>query len=267
MSPQQPVRQVEDALEPEESGQGRSTIKFPYLDLDDAVEVAKAIHTAGGTSCQKDQLAAQLEQSATGGGFNLRLITAKLFGFVSYDRGTVSLTSLGQKISDPEKQKSARVEAFLAIPLYKAIYEQFKGTTLPPNAGLESAMETLGVAPKQKDKARQVFQRSATQAGFFAYGNNRLVPPTIKASGEPEKPKDDPGGSNPEDDDKKDKGKKLDPFIQGLLAQLPPAKTPWPIEARKKWLQLAASVFDVMYSAKDGDSGELSITVNKFSAT
>jgi len=41
---------------------------------------------------------------------------------------------------------------------------------LPPAAGLETAMVALGVTPKQKDTARQVFQRSATEAGFFAYG-------------------------------------------------------------------------------------------------
>lgn len=32
-------------------------------------------------------------------------------------------------------------------------------------------IEKAGVAPKQKDKARQVMQRSATQAGYFAFGN------------------------------------------------------------------------------------------------
>src|SRR6185312_10276412 len=147
MSMKDVVRPLDDA-EPEESGQGRSSIKFPYLDLDDAVEVAKGVHHAGGTSCQRDQLAAQLGQAATGGGFNLRLITAKMFGLITYDRGTVSLYPLGQKIVDPDKEKAARAEAFLNIPLYRAIYEQFKGTTLPPNAGLEGAMENLGVAPK-----------------------------------------------------------------------------------------------------------------------
>lgn len=34
-------------------------------------------------------------------------------------------------------------------------------------AGLEAEMVRLGFAEKQKDKARQVFQRSAMQASFF----------------------------------------------------------------------------------------------------
>ncbi len=263
MSTKDVVRPIEDSAESEEPGQGRSSIKFPYLDQDDAVEVAKGVHRAGGTSCQKDQLAAQLDQAATGGAFNLRLITAKLFGFINYDRGTVSLAPLGQRVVDPEKEKSARAESFLTIPLYKAIYDQFKGTTLPPNAGLEGAIENLGVAPKQKDKARQVFQRSATQSGFFSYGNNRLVMPTIKATTEAEAKKEekkDEGDEAPNTDRKREQH----PFIQGLLDKLPKPETEWPVEARKKWLQTAANIFDLMYSSDGGD--ELSITVNKDSA-
>src|SRR5207244_3608808 len=108
--------------------------------------------------------------------------TAKTFGMITYTQGIVSLTSLGSRICDPNQEASAKADAFLAVPLYSRIYEQFKGGVLPPPSGLETAMVTLGVAPKQKDTARQVFQRSATEAGFFAYGPNRLVLPSIKAS-------------------------------------------------------------------------------------
>jgi hypothetical protein len=48
----------------------------------------------------------------------------------------------------------------------------------------------LGVAKKQTDKARQTFQRSAQQAGFFAYGQDRLVMPAV-GPGMPEPKKDD----------------------------------------------------------------------------
>lgn len=256
------VGQLEDLVEQEESGQGRSTIKFTYLDQDDAVAVAKGVHAAGGTSCQRDQLAAQLGQAATGGSFNLRLITAKLFGFITYDRGTVTLTPLGARVVDEEKEKVARVESFLNIPLYKAVYDQFKGTMLPPNNGLESAMENLGVAPKQKDKARQVFQRSATQAGFFAYGNNRLVMPIIKGSTAP-------AVTPAEEEIKPDKKREKDederhPLIEGLIKTLPKAETEWTVEARKKWLQAASNIFDLIYT--DSNGGSISVTVAKDSA-
>ena len=40
-------------------------------------------------------------------------------------------------------------------------------------------MVSLGVAAKQKDRARRVFQRSAERAGFFEHGNGRLVMPGV----------------------------------------------------------------------------------------
>ncbi len=46
-----------------------------------------------------------------------------------------------------------------------------------PDSALEAEMETLGVAPKQKAKARQGFQRSAEQAKRFGRGRDRLVLP------------------------------------------------------------------------------------------
>ena len=51
----------------------RSTIGFPYMDLDDALEVASAIHdNVGQGECDEDQLAAWLQLSVKSSGF-LRL--------------------------------------------------------------------------------------------------------------------------------------------------------------------------------------------------
>ena len=249
-----------------EPSQGRSTIKFPYLDLDDAVEIARTVHEIGGTSCQREQLAASLNVVPTGGGFNLRLVTARLFGFVAGEKGTVSLTDLGSRVCDPQQEKAARAEAFLLVPLYKALYENFRATTLPPSTGLESTIESLGVAPKQKDKARQAFLRSAAQAGFFAFGNNRLVLPAIKSGGDPEKVREEPRGNQVPLERKERElagGRSLPPFVVGLLEKLPEPEGSWPKEGRKKWLQTAANIFDLMYSTDEQDTGELTISITR----
>jgi len=256
-----------ELVETPDGGRERSTIAFPYLDLDDAVEIAKAVHTVGGSNCQWDQLAAQIGAAANGGGFRMRVQTAKMYGLLTYDRGTVTLQPLGTRINDPEQEKAARAESFLTIPLYKAIYEQFKGGTLPPPSGLETAMATLGVAPKQKEKARQVFQRSATQAGFFAYGNSKLVMPSIKASAnttvvsenEEEAPEPEKKRKEPERD-------KRDPLIEGLLNELPQPKSEWSTEDRKKWLEMASAIFNVIYKDSDDSRGSLRVVVEKTSA-
>src|ERR1700687_5153544 len=144
-----------------ESTRGRSTINFPYSDQDDAVEVATAVHVVGGTSCDWDQLAAQMKQAAGGGGFRIRVMAARAVGLLTYDRGSVSLTDLGIRIVDPKFARIARAQSFLEVELFKTMYEKLKGGMLPPVAAIERAMEAAGVCPKQKDKARQVVIRSA----------------------------------------------------------------------------------------------------------
>jgi hypothetical protein len=252
-------QEVKSAETPEngEGERGRSTISFPYNDLDDVVNVAKAVQAVGGTSCHWDELAAKLgAASSNSGTFRLRMLAAKTFTVLNYDKGTVTLTPVGTRICDPQQEKAARVEAFLAVPLYSKVYEEFKSGSLPPNSGLENFMVKVGVAEKQKDKARQVFQRSAKQAGFSEYGD-RLVRPSIKAGdvalvvAQPtETPDDDTKKKKAKDED----GEELHPFIQGLLKKLPPADSEWPNDKRAKWLQAAVNIFDLMYTELEDDS-------------
>lgn len=249
-----------EPLEVPDGERGRSTISFPYADLDDAVNVAKAVHAVGGTSCQWEQLAAKLDQSSTSGTFRLRMLGAKTFAVLTYDKGVVTLTPLGSRICDPQQEKAARVEAFLAVPLYLKVYDEFKSGSLPPTSGLEAAMVKMGVAEKQKDKARQVFQRSAKQAGFSEYAD-RLVRPSIKASDTipATTPQETP--ENPEKKKSRDEGdNELPPFIRGLLTKLPPPDSEWPNEKRAKWLQAAVHIFDLMYTDSEDDS-KRSITI------
>jgi hypothetical protein len=229
------------------------------------------VQHVGGLSCTWDQLAAKMNQAANGGGFRTRVASAKTFGLLTYGGGSVSLTKLGSQICDPEQEAQAKAEAFLCVELYRAIHEQFKGVTLPPATGLEAAMVTHGVSQKQKERARQVFTKSATQAGFFAYGPNRLVAPAFKngkkpdevspaGTGEPEnKPDNKKGGDG-------GGGKKYHPFIDGLLATLPPAelnadKTEWSLRGRQDWLQTAAGIFNLIYTAQADDKGSVIVSV------
>jgi hypothetical protein len=254
--------------EPDESDGKRelSTIKFPYTDLDDAIEVAKGVHSAGGSGCDWDQLAAELNLKATGGGFRLRVLSAKVFGLLTYEKRSVTLSPLGTRICDPQQEKVARAEAFLMVPLYKAVFDKFRGATLPPTNGLETAMVALGVSPKQKDKARQVFQRSANQAGFLAYGPDRLVAPTNKGSAEAGSTNGkEEHGEGSEKKKEKDDESKRDPLIEGLIKRLPEPNSPWPLDARRKWLQTACNAFDLIYTGSE-DGGSLKIEVNKDSA-
>jgi hypothetical protein len=160
-----------------DTGRIRSTIAFPYGSLKDAEEITRALHETWGGSASPEQLAGGMNASHRSGAFRLKTNTARTFGTIDSARGQLTLTQLGRRILDPQTRASARVEAFLHVPLFQKVYEEFKGVTLPPDTGLEYKMAGFGVSKKQTAKARQAFQRSAEQAGFFKHGKSRLVLP------------------------------------------------------------------------------------------
>ena len=150
---------------------GRSEIAFPYLPLDEALSVPQAIHENGSVPCSRDQLAVAMKMAPGSGAFSLKLGAARMFGLVESQEGRYQITPLGDQAisSDEIAARTARVKAFYSVPLYKRTYEEFKGKALPPRPrGLENAFASFGVAPKQTDKARQAFERSAQFAGFFS---------------------------------------------------------------------------------------------------
>jgi len=243
----------------------QSTISFPYRDLESGIAVAQAIHNAGAVALSTDQLAGVMSLQAGSGNFVLKVMTARIFGLVTYAGGKYELTDLGFEITekDDKRNKLARANAFLTVPLYRKTYEDFKGRQLPPRLGLEQAFVRYGVSLKQKEAARQAFEKSANQAGFFAAGSDRLIEPIIGGGAPPinRTPPDDGGGGNgggnggPAISEGPDVSG-YHPFIQGLLDTIPEPGTNWAMEGRAKWLQAAANIFDLIYKG----SGEIQIT-------
>src|SRR5205807_238723 len=135
---------------------------------------------------------------------------------------------------------------FLRVPLYRAIYDSHKGGTLPPPSGLETEMFNLGVVKKATERARQVFQKSAQQAGFLAYGTDRLVLPATGGTPLPAPTTPPLGDPKPHDRHKGggDGGGGRHPFIEGLLKELPPEGADWATVDRVKWLKTAAMLFE-----------------------
>ena len=127
---------TEKAQTPEKQQRVRSKIDFPYTALDLAIALAKAVHALG-SECDWAQLGARLDMAADGGGFRQRLQAARMFGLITYNSSTVTLTQLGAQINDPDQLAGAKVQAFLNVALYKAIYDEYRTTTLPGAEGFE----------------------------------------------------------------------------------------------------------------------------------
>jgi hypothetical protein len=248
-----------------------SQIQFPYSDLERSVMLARFVHDLGGQSrVEIAQLAVVMDQSASGGTFRGRLYAAKMFGIIDTEGGEAWLTPLGLKILDIDTRVAAKAEAFLNIPLYKAMFEKYNGYALPPPAAIERQMETFGVPQKQKERARQAFSASVNYAGFIAT-NGRFSKPAIPArvlpgaeeepettlseASIPQRPTSHGGGSGAGGGGGQDT-QGLHPFIQGLLKSLPAAESDWSVQDRVKWLQTAASIFGLIYK---GD-GTITVT-------
>lgn len=248
--------EVADATDDPTTGgeRERSSIGFPYMNLVDALEMTKAMHdNVGLGECTEDQLAAWLGLSSRSSGFRVRTATAKMFGLIeSPSSGNFTLSQLGRAAVDPSRAAKAKVEAFLSVPLYRLVYDNYKGGVVPPTAAFESDIKRWGVAAKQAARARQALERSADEAGFFSMGRGRLVMPAVAnykgadasppADDKPPKPPADNGGLPPE----------IDPIIKGLIVRLPPAGSVWASEERELWLNILKSSFQLVYKEPEG---------------
>ena len=241
------------------AGRQISKIQFPYIALDDAIGLARQLLEAGGVPMDRDQLAAAIGTAPTGGMFAVKLSALRMFGLVAPDAsGRLSLTERGFDILDPERERAAKIDAFLSVELFRAVYEQFKGRQLPPRPiGLEQALVSLGVSSKQKDRARVTLDRSARLAGFFpASGEDRLVmpldvpkkrvaselviiPPLLDDTRQPDEHLNLPV--------KNSNHQRLDGVILALIDKLPSAGNPFSSEDRKKWLAMMGMAFDMAY--------------------
>jgi len=231
----------------------RSKIDFPYSDLDGALDLSRMLLSkTGGAPCEDTQLACWMNQTATGGTFRTRVYAARMFGLIEMGQGRISLSHLGRNALDETHASGALVDAFLRVPLFSKLYELYKGYVLPPAAAIERQIESLGVSPKQKDRARQTFMKSAITAGFVDAQTGRFTKPAV-ASAPPAF--DTQSDRNKGGDD--DGGNGHHPFIEGLLKTLPKTGENWPVKDRAKWLKLAANAFDLIYA---GD-GEIEIKV------
>ncbi|WP_421882566.1 hypothetical protein [Methylibium sp.] len=245
----------------------RSAIAFTYDDFDSAAAVAQAIHSnVGHGTCSMAQLAPWMKQSVKSSGFRVQLAAARLFGLIdSNDPETYRLTPLGIRVVDPAQMRAAKAEAFLNVPLFKALFEKYKGSLTPPNAALEREIVALGVSEKQKARARQVFESSAKQTGFREHGPAQLVMPAVVVpppSGQALPPGGSGGGGGGgSGGGGGDLGLDLDPLLIALLQKIPNQGAPWPKEKRLRWFKTFAMNVSQVYDEED-DPVELNVTAS-----
>jgi hypothetical protein len=226
----------------------RSIVRFCYEDLGSAQSVVKALHSQYGGRATYDQIAAELHSSPKSGAFRNKVSAARMFGFVTVDRqGVISPTPLGENLLDELTASDAKAEGFLNVPLYAQLYERFRSSTLPGDKGLENVIREMGVAAKQVVTARQVFQRSAQQAGYFRHGRNRLVKPPqgiVTESGYAEERTD-------ERQEEGQPGMQADPLLASLFQKLPSKGEGFSKSQRDNFVTALNAIFTLVYGPED----------------
>jgi hypothetical protein len=220
----------------------------------------------GTGDCDDSQLSAWMNVSHKSSGYRIQISAARMFGLIETNSGSHKLTPWGRAIVDPQQERTARANAFLNVPLYKAMYDKYKGGVLPPSAALERDIVGLGVAEKQTGRARQVFERSAEQANFFEHGKNRLVMPAVATRENTSEKLDDKNrnkngdGGNGGDDGLTELT--LDPLLIALLKKIPMSGD-WPAHQRLRWFRTFAMNVSQIYDGEMTEPVELKIDLDK----
>jgi hypothetical protein len=227
----------------------RGGIAFPYDDLDAAVSLSRVLHDTFGGNAETDQMAGAMGQNPTSGSFTAKVGAARHFGLVTTSKGAIESTALGRRILLDDEAQAARIEAFLNVPLYSALFEAYRGSQLPGDAGLEAKILALGAPEKQAKTARQVFARSARSAGFFDLADDRLVKPgigTVK--------KDDDGQENEIEKDPETvrEGIGMKPaIVTEVFRRLPDAGKAFTARDRERWMAALTASLDLEYTESD----------------
>jgi hypothetical protein len=264
------VKAVKDAEPDPKSGKprARSGVSFPYFDLDQSVEVARTMHERAGGVCDISQLATLLGYSGvSNGSFRTRVSSAKMFGLIEdADDRKLRVSTRGRRIAapvTPADERAARVEAFLAVDLFKQVFDTYNGTTLPENVGLRNLLQNqYQVVPDRVIPTVRILLDSAEQAGLFATAGNRsrmvmplgITTPAVTPPPPPAPPGvvetqrhgggNGGGGGGRDDPD-------IDPAILGLLKRLPPGGTPMSDKRRKALIDAFTNVVGFIYPDAD----------------
>lgn len=243
----------------------RSTVAFPYIALDEVVGMASTLHEKAGRECELAQLAAWLGTTVTSSKFRSTISAARMFGLVDRHAKTIALTELGTEIIDPDRRDKAAVDAFLRVPLYREVYDAYSEKLLPGDAGFEKELEKLGVTEKSAAKARQVLQRSASHAGFFQSGRDRLVKPASTsvrrqpdASSGEQPPIAAENGPDTPTQAEEPPGPR-DPLLRGLWSKLP-ADGSFSATKQAQWLEMAKLALQMVYGSGESEAQSASST-------
>lgn len=245
----------ESKVHPRVAPVARSSSTAPYFDLDSSIKVADVVFHKGGGACTGDQLAHWLDYKSVRSGTYLTRVSAanKHFGLIDQEGDRFVVTERAKKILAPvmpDDATSAKVEAFLSVPLFSKVYDQFRGSQIPHEVGLKNLFQsTYKVLPDRVPQAVRVFLNAAAQAGLLTADRTRLIKPAAPA-GDAKAPTKDEQAPAPEKQRAAygggDGPTGVDSAIAGLLRKLPPPG-PWSVREKTRFKDAFLHTIDFLY--------------------
>ena len=122
----------------------RSAYLFPAYGFNTALDIARRVEESGGGSLTEETLAINLGLSAKSSGFRLKSLAARQFQLIGKQSDTLTTTPVAKAIFKPTSGEDAQRgfrEAFMAIPLFKAVSERYRGQRLPDSRTFRNVLE------------------------------------------------------------------------------------------------------------------------------
>ncbi len=162
---------------------------FPTETLESSVMVAQKIKELnGGNPWPPADVANSMGYSPKTNTFYYLTASARDYGFTEGTRDTekIAIADIGRKFvyaGNQDEEKQSLQEAFFNVPIFKQVYEHYKGSTLPELKYLGNTLESeFNLSPEYHEDFHRLFQsncRYIQKFGDFAENNSETTFHTI----------------------------------------------------------------------------------------
>lgn len=163
--------------ENEEGTQDRSFAKDPpFIDLEEALRIAKEIYTKGGGQLSREELSKIVGNSTKSSWFRLKVVALRGFGLIKDPKGEedIELSPLAMSILAPQSTEElavAKLEALNSLPDFRSVAQRYQGKPEPEQAFVENIFAREHKIPADQEEKRrkwaECFLASARAADLF----------------------------------------------------------------------------------------------------
>lgn len=184
--------------------------QFPGYSLADAIKLAAAVETLGGTASSDAVGQAMDPKRSLDSGPGKRLIAAAgYYGLIKREGRQIEILDRGRKavLGQGDEQRQALSEAFLSPKLFAALFSRFRGKDLPATDALVKLLRyDHALAEGGARQAMKVFVGSGLSAGVLEKKNGTYSCRDVEVAPPPEEPVEEDVGQAEKGIDEGDRG-------------------------------------------------------------